>query len=728
MATIIFTAVGTLIGGPIGGAIGSLIGQQVDQAIFAPDPAYGPRLKEVDVQTSSYGRSIPAVFGKMRVSGSVIWATDLIERTKKSGGGKGKPKIVSYDYSVNFAVALSSRTALRIERIWADGKLIRSSAQASLSSGGMVRFYSGAPGQKPDPLIVTHEGQGAAPAYRGLAYVVFENLPLADFGNRIPSLTFELVADEAAVNVSDVTKYFAPDIQFQGATWPLIGYVAEGRTLSDNIAALLPVDQLLLRSHNGQFQLAGPDHLSELELPDEVAVSINGQLISDASSLAIEGASSAPHVALRYYDVARDYQISAQAAGQDVGRDNAINVDLPAVLSADSAAYIVSKLQAARAASAFRKEVCICEDDAPALAIGQPVSFSGQRGRYVIQELERLDGVLRLVCAPQPAQFLPIQSGASAPHSASSAQDIGPTFADIFDVPYNGLLPDGQAGLLVVAGGQAGGWRGANVSVLSQGAYQEEGSISSGATIAALLEPLPASSALVWDRRSRLVLSVASGAVSFSDADDAALLNGANLIHVGGEFLQFTHAKRLDEKIWALSGLQRGLFGTESEAAEVKPIGALATLVEKNMPYVFVDTANRTSGALVNVAIEGLGDAAPIILSEIVRNKANRAPAPVHGRWQISGADLRLSWVRRSRNALPWQDFVDAPQMETNLIFTVSQVNAAGDLLRFWQVNEATIALPLQNIVTAQSASGLSFEIRQLGGFGASDPLRIHVS
>jgi len=41
---------------------------------------------------------------------------------------------------------------------------------------------------RPDPLMVAKEGE--APAYRGLAYFVFERLPLADFGNRIPQLSF----------------------------------------------------------------------------------------------------------------------------------------------------------------------------------------------------------------------------------------------------------------------------------------------------------------------------------------------------------------------------------------------------------------------------------------------------------------------------------------------------------------------------------------------------------
>jgi hypothetical protein len=51
--------------------------------------------------------------------------------------------------------------------------------------------------QEPDALIVAKEGE--APAYRGLAYVVFERLPLADFGNRIPQLAFEIVRPVGAL-------------------------------------------------------------------------------------------------------------------------------------------------------------------------------------------------------------------------------------------------------------------------------------------------------------------------------------------------------------------------------------------------------------------------------------------------------------------------------------------------------------------------------------------------
>jgi hypothetical protein len=66
------------------------------------------------------------------------------------------------------------------------------------------RFYTGSEDQLVDPLIASIEGLDNTPAYRGLALAVFENLELADYGNRIPFLTFEVVADEAPPAIATI--------------------------------------------------------------------------------------------------------------------------------------------------------------------------------------------------------------------------------------------------------------------------------------------------------------------------------------------------------------------------------------------------------------------------------------------------------------------------------------------------------------------------------------------
>lgn len=96
MATLLLTAVGTVFGGPLGGAIGALIGRQVDTAIIGGRKVEGPRLKDLTVQTSSYGSALPLHFGRMRAAGSVIWSTELIEHRETASGGKGRPSVTSY--------------------------------------------------------------------------------------------------------------------------------------------------------------------------------------------------------------------------------------------------------------------------------------------------------------------------------------------------------------------------------------------------------------------------------------------------------------------------------------------------------------------------------------------------------------------------------------------------------------------------------------------------------
>ncbi len=199
MATVVLqyagAALGTLIGGPLGGVIGraagAIAGNVLDQQLFgAGRRSEGPRLTDLRVMASEEGAAIPALWGRMRISGQVIWATNLIEESDtstQSTSSKGAPKssVTNYAYYANFAVGLCEGGIDGIGRVWADGREIDISAYTH-------RLYTGSETQSPDSLIEAIEGSASTPAYRGLAYIVFERLPLGDFGNRIPQLAFEV--------------------------------------------------------------------------------------------------------------------------------------------------------------------------------------------------------------------------------------------------------------------------------------------------------------------------------------------------------------------------------------------------------------------------------------------------------------------------------------------------------------------------------------------------------
>ena len=206
MATIVLGAVGTAIGGGFGGAvlglsgatiggmIGAGVGSMVDSWIVSSllpgQRIEGQRMDSLRVTSATEGVVIPRLFGRMRVGGNIIWATDFREEvnTTRQGGGKGGgPKVTSteYLYYASFAVALCEGEITGIGRVWADGEIVDLSEDT-------WRWYPGNDSQAPDPFIAARMGADATPAYRGTAYVVFEELALARFGNRIPQFSFEV--------------------------------------------------------------------------------------------------------------------------------------------------------------------------------------------------------------------------------------------------------------------------------------------------------------------------------------------------------------------------------------------------------------------------------------------------------------------------------------------------------------------------------------------------------
>ena len=214
MATILFSAAGAAIGSGFGGsvlglsgavigrAVGATIGRSLDQRILGGGADAGEvgRVDRFRVSGVGYGTPIQEVWGRMRVSGQIIWASRFQERRQQSGGGKGAPRTATsaFSYTVSLAIALCRGKALRVGRIWADGVEI---AVDSID----LRFYPGSEDQLPDPKIEAVEGVGHAPTYRGMAYVVIENLEIARFGNRVPQFSFEVIR-QANVETSDTPR------------------------------------------------------------------------------------------------------------------------------------------------------------------------------------------------------------------------------------------------------------------------------------------------------------------------------------------------------------------------------------------------------------------------------------------------------------------------------------------------------------------------------------------
>jgi hypothetical protein len=186
-----FTAFGTAVSGAqLGGAIGAFAGGIADQALLGRQSPQ--RLSDLNLTTSTEGAPVTRIDGTIRVGGQLIWATKF-KQTSGTTGGKGAllGGQTTYSYSISFAIGLCEGVVDKLGRIWADGNLI-DPTNADYGPP-TIRFYQGSETQTEDPFIQEIEGEGNTPAYRGLCYVVFEDLLLTQFGNRIPQLQFELI-------------------------------------------------------------------------------------------------------------------------------------------------------------------------------------------------------------------------------------------------------------------------------------------------------------------------------------------------------------------------------------------------------------------------------------------------------------------------------------------------------------------------------------------------------
>ena len=214
MATILLSAAGAAIGGGFGGtilglsgavigrAIGATLGRAIDQRLLGvgAQSVETGKVERFRLTSASEGDVVGRVWGRMRVGGQVIWATRLFEtKSVKKSGGKGSPRvrITNYSYSVSVALALCEGEILRVGRVWADGTEVDKSTLN-------MRVYTGSGDQLPDPKIEAVEGAGMAPAYRGIAYVVLEDLALEPYGNRVPQFTFEVMRPAQGDMIGDV--------------------------------------------------------------------------------------------------------------------------------------------------------------------------------------------------------------------------------------------------------------------------------------------------------------------------------------------------------------------------------------------------------------------------------------------------------------------------------------------------------------------------------------------
>ncbi|PCI43352.1 MAG: hypothetical protein COB49_12385 [Alphaproteobacteria bacterium] len=684
MASVVLTVVGTAVGGPIGGLIGGLVGRRVDQAIFggvASRIIEGGRLKDLTVQTSAYGESVSRVYGTMRLPGNVVWSSGLKEtRSEKAegGGGKGggqKVTTVTFTYSASFAVALSGREISDVGRIWADGKLLRDSA-GTLAVGGALRIYNGTDFQNPDPLIEALEGANNVNAFRSLAYVVFDDLELGEYANRIPNLTFEVIADPGgkillSAIISDICAlsrvpfYDADDLD-QLVSGYIISGPVKSRSAIEELAQIYNFD--VVEQENGLL-FRTLDRVSDVVIaPDDLAMPSGRSGTGDKITLTRTQDLDLPReIGLSFIDPDRNYQTGHQRArrlnvASDIVRHNAV----PLVMSSDQAKSF-SEIQldlawAGREVVSFNlphKYADLLPGDIITLTIDdEPQDF-------LLQETET--GLQGLSCLAVKFSRSLLNRNSFADSGPVPLQQVEPLAASqlfVLDMPtITGENVTSPALFWAVAAGP-GKWNGAGLYI-SRDNDQTYTQIDFSAVegVSGVVENiLTEGPTAYWDDVNDLLVRLDNPDHSLFGETADAVLDGANIAWVGGEIIQFRQAVLEMDGRFRLSGFLRGRRGTERRVSghgtsEVFVLLTPATVNAAGMNFSDIGQTRHFKAVTAGGNVEDVSPANHDFSAEILKPFS---PVHVYAS-RDSGGTLTLKWIRRSRVGGDWLDNADVP-------------------------------------------------------------------
>lgn len=729
MATLALGIIGGSLFGVVGGIAGVLLGSMVDNKLFSTSSIgqTGQRLSDLRVTNSSYGQSIPIVYGAMRVPGTLIWAEDMKEHevrtSQKVGSGKGKTTVVntSYYYTCSFALAVSAGAVAGIGRIWFDNTVVYNvtkgasdqTLHASAKFAEQISIYLGDEAQGKDSRMAQKDGIEKTPAYRGLAYIVFRDIRLDDYGNRIPNINVEviqsghyegvaLVADQ--IGVADIIKDLTVraglslnDVDVTEINQEVCGFAVYESSFKDAIAELMKVFLFTCKLTDKIVFLPWKrPHTSALIAAEELGFATpestggsdaDGGLLQVTRKMETQLPKS---VEVTYYDPRRAYQVNTQRATRQLVKSENIakieaNVAIETATAAQAAENHLFHEWMSRSQYAFTAGIKYL-----ALEVGDVVDIKIKAYTHSVQITKQEIG------ADYSVRFQDKAYTAAA--FDSSAGGAGGSFDDTFDqieMPgdtwtiFANLPPlrEDLYGFYFGATGDNAAWKGAALFVSKDGgvSYTRLHDFAARAVIGEALNVLPSAPHTIWDRTSHLDVRLVDGSLE-SATEDAVLMYGENAILVGKEIIQFAQATLIGEREYRLTNLLRGRRGTEWAKGKHEEGEDFALLDSLDFIEIKREELNQTNAYKVVPYGMDSEDVNPEYFT--CNGEIKRPFSPVHG-WaerQMDGSVV-IGWTRRGRIGTELPDGSDMELGETFERYLIDVYKLDGSIAKTYTLN-----------------------------------------
>jgi hypothetical protein len=707
MATLALSVVGTVVGGAIGGPFGAAVGRglgamagaYIDSQLFAskPKPIVGPRIEDLKVTSAAYGTPIAIGFGqRVRSGGTVIWNTNLLEtanstRAKSGKGGSKRQTTTTFSYSISAAVLVAEGPIGAITRIWGDGKLWYDAAQSPpqvLADG--VRIYLGTEAQTADPLIAAVEGAANTPAYRGSAYIVIEDLQLANFANRLPRMEIEW--EPGGQNVAGALDGIARRVGVTTLDAASVGNALPGFVIARQTSARAAIEELsaaygLVGASQPGGLVVKPRGVAATGGMDTASLGAGSERPGEAQPwrLARAPTSDIPReVSLTFMDATRDYQTSTvtsrRAEGVGQGTDA---YAVAAVLAPDEAQARVEQIHADLIATqntadslmlppSFAQvtpgDALFVELDGATRRLTLTKVTSGANGLVEVSATEEIAGTWLPYTAVAPAPTVPVQA----------IPAVVPTTLHLLDLPML-TAQDDDAGFYYAVGGAAG-WRSAAVIRSSDDVNFAELAYSNlAATIGTCQTTLADGPWLTTDLGNTLDVLLLAADDALESVTDGAIFNGANGAVIGGEIVQFRTATLIAPSTYRLSGFERGRLGTDHLTATHVAAERFVFLGDLASIERIVDPLSLRNASRFYRGVSLYQDAAAVVSQSFANSCAALRPwSPVDiAGTRDGGNNLTVTWTRRSR--IPFAEFFSAaPLGEATEAYEVD-IRNAGD-------------------------------------------------
>lgn len=718
----------------------------------------GPRLNDLSAPKSSYGAGIPRIYGSVRVAGNLMWSTNIREtvttQQSSSGGGKGGgggtiTETTTYTYNGSFAVLLGEGQIAGIKRIWLNSKLVYNVApdadagtyNSSLNFANKIRIYYGTAWQGQDSLIAAYQGSAYTPAYRGRSYIVFDDIPLEEWGNRLPTVSVEVVQSgyysdgrlySTPTNVGAIAQDICSRVGFALSdldTTEVNDIAVQGFWTNTNISARDALAQLQnvfffdVIESGGKLKFIKqirPGSPLSIPIADLATHEYGQQRPDNFNSIRTQDTEILDEVSVTYLDVGYAYQQASQSAKRQISPNkNKNDLKFDIVLDASTALAVARKTLylgwAQRRRFTFTLPLKYAGLEPGDIA---SIPFFGNDPQliYIVKINIGANFLLECEGIPYEPSLLALSAVATAPAVSLAIPASSSTTLTLLDI---NLVNDTDTdfGIYVAATGNAA-WRNAGlyVSRNNGNSYEFAKSLITKTVTGTCNNTLGTASEFTRDLGNSLSVTIASGQLeSLGEID---FMNGRNCALVGNEIIYFKNATLTAASTYTLTELLRGRRGTEWAIAG-HTANESFVLLSGYLERLEGQTLDLNTQRLYKAPIstQTLADITATAFTTTGKSLKPYAPCQVRGR-RDGGNNLTITWVRRTRKGGMLVDYKDVDLSELSEAYEVD-ILSGSTVVRTLSTTTPTATYSSSNQVAdfGSNQTNVNVKIYQVSGY-----------